>query len=75
MEFDGTNGTDGIDGASVTVTDNGDGTVTVSDGTTDVIISKGADGADGVDGTSVTVTDNGDGNINYFRWNNYSCSF
>ncbi|HUH27490.1 hypothetical protein [Gelidibacter sp.] len=37
----------GADGKSVTVTDNGDGTVTVSDGVNDVIISKGADGVDG----------------------------
>ncbi|MBF8151635.1 collagen-like protein, partial [Winogradskyella sp. F6397] len=40
----GPSGQDGVDGTSVTVTDNGNGTVTVSDGTTDVVVSDGTDG-------------------------------
>ncbi len=52
-------GADGEDGTSCTVTDNGDGTVTISceDGT-EVTIS---DGQDGTDGESCTIVDNGDG--------------
>ncbi|MDN3665346.1 hypothetical protein QWY92_07970 [Algibacter miyuki] len=42
-------GSAGQDGTSVTVTDNGDGTSTISDGTTTVIVSDGKDGVDGVD--------------------------
>ncbi|MBF8151530.1 hypothetical protein ITJ86_16625, partial [Winogradskyella sp. F6397] len=55
-------GQDGVDGASVTVTDNGNGTITVSDGINDVVVSDGADGVvDPKDLTagdsSITVTD------------------
>ena len=52
----GADGTDGIDGTSCTVTDNGDGTKTVScDDGTSITVS------DGTDGAACTVTDNGDG--------------
>jgi hypothetical protein len=55
----GSDGKDGENGDSCTVTDNGDGTKTITceDGTS-VIVS---DGTDGEDGDSCTVTDNGDG--------------
>gem|GEM_PF-2262121 len=73
---DGTNGTDGVDGKSptATVTDNGDGTHTITivnpDETETTTVVKdgakgdtGAKGEDGKDGKSptATVTDNGDG--------------
>ena len=49
-------GADGEDGTSCTVTDNGDGTVTIRcDDGTSVTVS------DGADGTSCTIADNGDG--------------
>lgn len=46
-------------GTSCSVTDNGDGTstITCTDGTSVIV----GDGTDGTDGTSCTVTDNGDG--------------
>jgi hypothetical protein len=65
---DGAPGADGADGTSCTVTDNLDGSRTISctDGTSATVSdgAPGADGADGlpgVDGTSCTVNDNGDG--------------
>ena len=65
---DGTNGTDGADGSSCSVTDNGDGTKTISctDGTTATVAdgtdgADGTNGTDGADGSSCSVTDNGDG--------------
>jgi len=52
----GSDGTNGTNGTSCTVTDNGDGTVTIScDDGTNVTVT------DGTDGSSCTVTDNGDG--------------
>jgi hypothetical protein len=58
--MDGMNGMNGMDGTSCSVTDNGDGTKTISctDGTM-VIVSDGADGMDGIpgmDGTDAPVT-------------------
>ncbi len=51
----GTDGTDGTDGTSCTVTDNGDGTKTITcDDGTSVTVTDGADG-------TCTVVDNGDG--------------
>ncbi|WP_394354369.1 beta strand repeat-containing protein, partial [Winogradskyella vidalii] len=52
-------GQDGANGTSVTVMDNGDGTVTVSDGTTDAIVSDGADGVDGANGLTPEIGSNG----------------
>jgi OmcA/MtrC family decaheme c-type cytochrome len=58
----GEDGAAGADGTSCTITDNGDGTSTISceDGTT-ATISDGADGMDGTDGQSCTMTTNPDG--------------
>lgn len=55
-------GAPGEDGTSCTVTDNGDGSRTISceDGTS-VVVRDGEDGQDGEDGISCTVEDNGDG--------------
>jgi len=56
---DGKDGEDGLDGTGCTVTDNQDGTKTITCGDdTTVTISDGANGADGED---CTVADNGDG--------------
>lgn len=58
----GSDGADGADGTSCTVTDNGNGTSTIScqDGTT-ATVANGADGASGADGQSCTMTSNADG--------------
>ena len=57
----GAPGTPGAPGVSCTVTDNGDGTKTVTCGTTTVTVNDGVDGTPGTDGASCTGADNGDG--------------
>ena len=51
-------GSDGKDGASCTVTDNGDGTQTITCGDSTVTVKNGTDGKDGA---GCKATDNGDG--------------
>jgi OmcA/MtrC family decaheme c-type cytochrome len=62
---DGQDGRDGQDGGSCSITDNGDGTKTIScDDGTNVTVADGQTGQtgqDGQDGASCTITDNGDG--------------
>jgi hypothetical protein len=58
----GDDGTAGAAGTSCTVTQNGNGTATIScaDGTT-ATVANGTNGQNGLDGTSCTVKDNGNG--------------
>jgi len=76
MACDGQNGTDGQNGSSCSVSDNGNGTATIScqDGTS-YIVHNGEDGSDGINGadgingqdgqngSSCSVSDNGSGSI------------
>ncbi|MBT6639221.1 hypothetical protein HOB50_02340, partial [Candidatus Woesearchaeota archaeon] len=60
----GTDGVDGTDGDSCTITNNGDGTHTITCGATTTTLNDGTNGVngiDGVDGDSCTITNNGDG--------------